>query len=53
MTAAAQRRLALLAALTATAIVIAANTHLLAVAFRSQPACVSDERAAMPAKRVC
>ncbi|WP_165352863.1 hypothetical protein [Loktanella sp. IMCC34160] len=53
MTATAQKRLAVLAALLAVTIVVGANGQLLSVAFRSQPACVAVDRAATPAKRVC
>lgn len=53
MTAAAQKRLAVLAALLAVTVVLGANAHLLAVAFGSQPPCVAEDGAAAPAKRAC
>lgn len=53
MTATSQKRLAVLAALSAIAVVVAANAQLMTVAFRSQPACVADEGSAVPAKRAC
>lgn len=53
MTAAAQKRLAVLAALLAVTVVMGANAHLLAVAFDSQPRCVAEDGGAAPAKRAC
>jgi len=53
MNAAAQKRLAVLAALLAVTVVVCANAHLLAVAFGSQPPCVAEDDAAVPAKRAC
>jgi len=52
MTAAAQRRLAVLAALLAAAAFVAANLHLWTVAVGSQPDCVAQEAMA-PAQRAC
>ena len=53
MTAAAQKRLAVLGALAAFGLVVAANAHLVAAALHSQPACVAVDGAAAPAKRAC
>lgn len=53
MSTALQKRLALIAALAAMALVLAANAHLVVVAFGSQPACVATEAAAAPARRAC
>lgn len=53
MSAALQKRLALVAALAAMALVLAANAHLVVVAFGSQPACVATHDAAAPARRAC
>ncbi|HRW15333.1 MAG: hypothetical protein KDJ78_00450 [Rhodobacteraceae bacterium] len=53
MSAAVQKRLALIGAFAALTLVLAANAHLLAVAFHSQPACVATEGTAMPARRAC
>lgn len=52
MTAQAQKRLAIAAAVTGAAVFLAANAHLLAVALDSQPACAAVTGAA-PAKRAC
>ncbi|MGE0847449.1 MAG: hypothetical protein AB7L41_14365 [Flavobacteriaceae bacterium] len=52
MTARAQKRLAVAAAIAATAAFIGANAHLLAVAIGSQPACAVVAGAA-PAKPAC
>ena len=48
-----QKRLAIGAALVLLAGLAAANLHLVAIAFRSQPACVAVESAAPPARRAC
>lgn len=48
-----QKRLALIAALAALGLVLAANAHLVVVAFGSQPACVATDDAAAPARRAC
>lgn len=53
MTAAAQKRLAVIGALAAIGIVVAANAHLVTAALYSQPACVAVDGAATPAKRAC
>lgn len=53
MTLTSQKRLAALAALTVLTVFIAANAHLVTVAFRAQPPCVVDNSAATPAKRAC
>ena len=53
MTATAQKRLAVLAALLAVTVVVGANAHLLAAAFGSQPRCVAADGAAAPTKRAC
>lgn len=53
MTGRAQARLAIVAALAGLLVFAAANTHLVAVAFRSQPECaaISPDRA--PARHSC
>ncbi len=51
MTNATQRRLAIAGALVALGIFVAANVHLIGLAFETQPACVAGD--AMPAKRAC
>lgn len=48
-----QKYLAAFGALVAVGIVLAANAHLVVVAFESQPACVAVADAAQPAKRAC
>lgn len=53
MTAAAQKRLAILGALAGLGLLVAANAHLVTVAVNSQPACVTVDGAGAPAKPAC
>lgn len=53
MTAAAQKRLAIGAALAVVAVFLAANARLVLLAHRSQPACVAVTGGAIPADRAC
>ena len=48
-----QKRLAILAALLLAGVFIAANVHLVTVAFTSQPACVAPAAGKAPAKPAC
>lgn len=48
-----QGRLAIAAAMLGVGIFAAANIHLVAVAFESQPECVLNEGAPIPAKKAC
>lgn len=52
MTVRMQKRLALAAAAAALGLLVAANAHLVAVAFSSHPGCVAVE-GTLPAKRAC
>lgn len=52
MTARAQKRLAITAAMAVAIVFIGANAHLLTVALTSQPACTAADHA-VPAKRAC
>ncbi|MFV0491913.1 MAG: hypothetical protein ACK5M4_08850 [Pseudorhodobacter sp.] len=52
MTPARQKKLAITAALAAILVFLAANAHLLSVAFSSAPACTARADAA-PARRAC
>lgn len=52
MTAIAQKRLAIAAALAVVAAFVGANAHLLTVALQSQPEC-REATGALPAKRAC
>lgn len=52
MSTGAQKRLAILAALTVLGLILAANAHLVVVAVGSQPACVAID-GAEPSKRAC
>lgn len=49
----AKKRLLIAGALAVIVSFIAANVHLVGVAFQTQPACVAVDGAAIPAKRVC
>lgn len=53
MTNATQKRLAIAGALAALGVFVAANAHLIGLAFKTQPACVVVAGDAMPAKRAC
>jgi len=53
MTPARQRTLAVAAAVAVVAGFLAANAHLVTVAFRSQPACTVAEAGPAPAQHVC
>jgi hypothetical protein len=53
MTAGRQQTLAIAGAILVAAVFVAANVHLVAVAFRSQPACALVEAGDPPAQRVC
>ncbi|MBC7285400.1 hypothetical protein [Hoeflea sp.] len=53
MSVALQKRLAILGAVLFTGLFVAANAHLIAVAFRSQTGCVAPAPDRMPAKRAC
>lgn len=48
-----QRRLAIAGAALVAALFVAANAHLVTVAFHSQPACVAADPASPPAKTAC
>lgn len=48
-----QKRLAILGAVLLTGLFVAANAHLIAVAFQSQSGCVAPTPDRMPAKRAC
>ncbi len=48
-----QKRLALGAAILGLAVVLGANVHLVIAAFRSQPPCVANAGAPMPARPAC
>lgn len=53
MTGLTQKRVAIAGALMALGLLIAANAHLVTLAFSSQPACAMTEDDPMPAKRAC
>ena len=53
MTPRTQKRLALAAAALGLTLVIAANVQLVVAAFRSQPPCVANANAPMPARPAC
>lgn len=48
-----QKRLAILGAVLLTGLFVAANAHLIAVAFQSQTGCVAPAPDRMPAKPAC
>ncbi len=53
MTPSRQRALAVAAAVALVAAFVAANAHLVTVAFRSQPACTAVAAGPAPARHVC
>ncbi len=53
MSGAVQKRIAILGAILAAGLFVAANAHLIAVAFQSQSDCVAPAPDRMPAKRAC
>lgn len=53
MTAATQKRLAILGAIALVAVFLGANAHLITVAFRSQPGCVAVSPDRAPARHAC
>jgi len=53
MSVATQKRLAILGAVAAVALLVAANAHLVTSAVRSQPPCVAVDGAAAPARPAC
>lgn len=53
MTGIVQKRLLIAGALVAAVAFLAANAHLVGVAFQTQPACIAVDGTALPAKRVC
>lgn len=53
MTARTQKRIAILGTLVAISLFVAANAHLVSVAFSSRPACAALEAGPAPARRVC